>query len=324
MSSKLFVSLLIGSLCFAVILGGCGESQRSSEFTQDGSTTYKSTIENFRIITIEGPSVEKIKNFKGGRAGSKIEMVFSQQIESVDEAGNSLANITIKQLKFHSKSINKPGVEFDSTIQQEQNHALAKLVGTTYKITLSPQGKVIDVIDTSQAKSAIQGIATGQRLASYLLQPEQITVRHSIAAFPGEKKILSEPKGKWSSIKSFNLGMLGTKSYERIYALKEIDKTADGQIATIEMNGVPSSKMEQGVEESISLMGPFGKGIDSVETYTGQLVINLDNGKVEKYSENLDAKWVIIVNSSKETSQAQEPDVWTMKFINTINLESLQ
>jgi len=60
MSSRLFGYLLIGSLCVAVILGGCGESEKKGDtvkvtkaaelslaFVQgDTTTTYKSTIEN--------------------------------------------------------------------------------------------------------------------------------------------------------------------------------------------------------------------------------------------------------------------------------------
>ena len=316
MSSRSFTCLLIGSLCFVVMLGGCGGKELSLNLKQGDITTYKSTIESFRIIKYEGPNSEISDTLKDGQAGIKIEMVFSQQIEGVDKAGNANANITIKQLKYHSEIFKKPSFDFDSTAQTGRNSALTKLIGSSYKISIGTDGKVASVIDTSQARAAIKGAVAGEKLALYLLRPDQIMARHSIAALPSDKEKRSE---KWSNIKSFNLNTMGVKSYERIYTLKKIS----GNNATIEMNGIPSSKLEEGTKESVSSMNPMEKMFDNVETYTGQLVVNLDNGKIEKYFENLDTKWIMVMPAEKG-SGAEEPDVMTMNFINNISLEKVQ
>ena len=113
--------------------------------------------------------------------------------------------------------------------------------------------------------------------------------------------------------------MMGVKSYERVYTLKEMN----GKTATIEMNGIPSSELEEGAKESVSSMGPFEKMFDNVETYTGQLVMNLDNGKIEKYFENLDTKWILIMPDKKK-SGTDDPDMMTMNYIDSFSLEKLE
>lgn len=55
--------------------------------------------------------------------------------------------------------------------------------------------------------------------------------------------------------------------------------------------------------------------IDTQQTYTGWLELNLNSGKVQKYSEELQSQWVI------KKKDSEEPDAVKMGVVRSYSLE---
>ena len=111
--------------------------------------------------------------------------------------------------------------------------------------------------------------------------------------------------------------MLEPKSYEKIYSVREIQPREDEQIAVIEMTAATSEEPiaaedEMKVNEAI-------KRLDSSDTYSGKLILNLTTGKVEKYTERLDSTWI-----ASEDKGEKGTDVLTMGFGYKYSLEKIK
>ncbi len=74
------------------------------KFSPGQSATYRVISEAVRTVEWEGELPSEPK-FGGGRRHNRLEMTFTQEIESVDEMGNAVARITVKGLKYRSGSI---------------------------------------------------------------------------------------------------------------------------------------------------------------------------------------------------------------------------
>jgi hypothetical protein len=89
--------------------------------------------------------------------------------------------------------------------------------------------------------------------------------------------------------------MMGSKSYEKIYTLKEIKDTDSHKFTIVEMNAIPTSETAEQVSDGIP------ERLDTTETYTGQLKLDLTTGKIEKYLEKLESEWVMVIPPTPET-----------------------
>jgi len=194
------------------------------KFAPQDSTTYKFTQEALRSIKWEGPPLNDAA-FKGGRTSSRIEIIFTRQIQSTDDKGNAVAKITIEDLKYLSIVRDNPVLDFDSSRAKDRNSPLAKLIGQSYTIEITPACRVAKVIDVSQAQAVVKGSSSANKTALALLSPNAIKERHTIPAMPAADKNQLRTGDNWSSIKSFSFGLMGAKSYERIYTLKEVKDT---------------------------------------------------------------------------------------------------
>ena len=289
------------------------------KFTPQDSTTYKLTTEAQRRIEWEGPLPDKTA-FRGGQTGNAIEMTFTQQIQSVDDNGNALAKITIEGIKYLSIIRDNPVLDFDSSKEKDKNSPMAKLIGRSYTIKIAPTGKVPEVIDVKQAQAALKGSSSADKAALTLIKPNVIKERHGTLALPDADKNQLRTGGNWSSIKTFSFGMMGSKSYEKIYTLKEIKDTDSRQIIIVEMNAIPTSEMaEQLGKEEIS---GFSKMFDNTETYTGRLKLDLTAGKVEKYLEKLQSEWIAVDPSAGQEGD-KEPAALRMTAIRLYRLEKI-
>ncbi len=277
-------------ICVMLLTAGCAQTARLAlKFTPKDSTTYNVTIERERGIIWGGPSSSKPKGFTGGHTGNRIEMTFTRRIQSVDNESNAVAKITIKGLRYLAKAKDSIVLDFDSSREKDQNSPLAKLIGQSYTIEITPSGEVSKVIDVSNARAEVEGNARAARL----LLPEVIKDQHSIPALPEAEKNMLRPGETWSNIKTFSFGVMGSKSYERIYELKKINDTNKGRLAIIEMSVIPSSEKAQELhkEQGTSF---FSKLFDSTEIYTGRLMLDLTTGKVEKYFEDFRSEWIAV------------------------------
>ncbi len=290
------------------------------KFTAQDSTTYKCTQEARRSIQWEGPSLNDAA-FKGGMTSSKIEMTFTQQIQSTDDKGNAVAKITIKSFGYLSVIRDNPVMDFDSTREKDQNNTLAKLIGQSYTIEITPAGLVSKVIDANQPKDAVKGTTSTNKMALALFSPDAIKERHSIPAMPAADRAKLRTGDNWNSIKSFSFGLMGSRSYERVYTLKEVKDTGSSRIAVVQMKAVPTTEMAEKLHKEQTI-GDFSKMFENTDTYTGQLNLDLTAGKVENCLETLHSEWIAIEPAVGQEEE-KEPAVLTMTATRIYSLEKI-
>jgi hypothetical protein len=319
---EIFRRLLISTVCLSLLAVGCRPSGEEAaiqvkpeektpkvaeeavkpqaepavelglKFSQGDSTTYKVISEAQRKIKGEGALLEDSK-FQGGTTSSRAEITFTQQIQSVDAQGNAVAKITIDELKYLAKVKDNITTDFDSSLEKDQINPLYKLIGQSYTIEITPAGEVSNIIDTSQAQAAVSGSSHVRQIASMLLNSDAIKQRHAVPALPPADKNQLRPGDSWNNVKPFSFGMMGSKSYERIYTLKKIKDVDNRRTALVEMKAIPSAEMTEEMAQEQG-MGFFSKMFDNKETYTGELKLDLNTGRVKEYSENLQTEWIAV------------------------------
>ena len=308
-------------ICLLVLVAGCAD-RFALKFAPEDITTYRVITERERSIEFEG-AISEDKTFEGGRTGSKIEITFTQQIQDVDDKGNAVALITINELKHLAKEKDVVKADFDSSREKDRHSPLARLIGQSYKIKISPAGEVVGVVDIQEARAAVMGRAPANKTALALLNPEVIKVRHTILTLPPAGRNEAGKGDTWNSVKNFDLGLMGLETYERIYTLKEVKNIGGHRIGTVTMNAIPSSEMaEQLHKEGRPASFPDIFGGTKTYTYTGELNLDLTTGKVERCFEKLQVERVIIDPSAKPGDD-KEPDVMKMGVIRLYSLERI-
>jgi hypothetical protein len=267
--------------------------QMALKFAADDLTTYKVITEVEKSVKWEGPLPEKPFDFKGGTTGNRIEATFTQRIQSVGDNGNAVAQITVKGLRYLGKVRDNIVADFDSSREKDANSPLYKLIGQSYTIEISPAGQVLRVVEVSGARAAVGGSLSANKTAAALLSPEVIKERHAVPALPAADKNRLRTGDNWNSVKSFSFDMMGSKSYERTYTLKEIKEVNNRKIAVAEMNAIPSSEMAEELHKE-QATGAFSKMFDNTEAYSGKLTLDLTAGKVQEYFEKLQTEWVMV------------------------------
>ncbi len=291
------------------------------KFTPEDLTTYKVTTETEQSVIWEGPATNRPKSFIGGHSGNRIEMTFTRLIQSVDDQDKAVAEITIKGLKYLTKVRDNIVLDFDSSREKDRNNPLGKLIGQSYTIEITTSGQVSKVIDVSSARTAVEGSASANQRAAQLLSTKVIKEQHSIPALPATEKNQLHTGESWRNIKTFSFGPMGSKSYERIYELKEIKDVDERRTAIVEMSVVPSSEkaMELHKEQVISF---FSQMFDNpIEIYTGQLKLDLTAGKIEQYFEEFRSEWVAV--DTMPGKESEEPDTLRMGAIRLYRIERI-
>lgn len=290
------------------------------KFAPQDSTTYRVVTEASRAIEGQGALLDD-NAFKGGATTNKTEMTFTQQIKTVDPQGNAIAEITIRELKCLAVVKDNTVLDFDSSREADQNNPLNSLIGQTYTIELTPTGEVSKIIDTAQARAVIKGSSSASRMVQQMLSDEAIEHRHGVPTLAAVEENPRRPGDTWNSIKSYSFGMMGSKSYERIYTLKEVSDTDGRKIAVIEMKAIPSAESEEDIDDA-QAMGMFSKMFDNTETYTGRLELDLTAGKLERYSENLRSQW-LAVDPAAGRNEETDPAALKMTAVRSHHVEKL-
>jgi len=288
------------------------------KFVAGDSTTYKSTIQAQRSIRWEGPLPNE-GAFKGGQTSSSVEITFARQIQSVEDNGNAVAKITIEALKYLSIIKDNPALDFDSSRAKDQSHFLAKLIGQSYTIEITPAGQVSKVIDVSQAQAALRGVSSADKTALALLSPDAIKERHTIPAMPAADKKRLRTGDNWNGLKTFSFGLMGSKSYERIYTLKEVKQAGSRRVAVVEMKAAPTTEMAEQLHQQ-QTVSSFSKMFDNTETFTGQLQLDLNTGKVGNCFEKLESEWIAVEPMAGQQTD-KEPAVLKMTAVRLYRLE---
>ena len=312
------VGMLFKIICVCVIaavLTGCvPNAEMKLTPAAKSVTTYKVVTGQSKDYQFIQPSINKTKE---RHTGGDIEMVFTQEIESVDAQGNAVANITIKQLKH--TSTDGQGKESVVDTEKDKTSPITKLIGQSYKIKFAPNGSV-EVVDATAAREAVKG-GVDEKIAGKILSDEEIARRHQVMALLDAKGTYKKGD-KWSSVAASPAGMLRSKSFEKVYTLSDIKQDNKQTIATVEMNAVPSSKRVEGASEKDSGMGMFANMFDEKDTYTGKMIINLTTGQIKSYEEVLKAQWVA-AESSEEQKSDKGPDQLTMGFTYKYSIERI-
>jgi len=343
MSDKIFSWLATAVICSLLLTAGCapvGEEVVKPEvqleeqipqapaeeavslalkFTPQDSTTYKIVMEAKKGVRLEVPPPRKTA-YAGGETDNRLEMTFTQQIQSTDDKGNAVAKITINRLKYFSASKGRVTLDFDSSNPKDPDHPLAKLIGQSYTIKIAPTGEVTEVIDVHQAEVAARKGSVVPKRALRLLASDAIRQRHGTLVLPEATENQMQTGDNWNSVKTFSFGLMGSKSYEKIYALKEIKDQDNRKIAIVEMSAIPTSEMAEQLHKE-QATSDISKMFDSTETYTGRLRLDLTSGKIEKYIEELQVKWVIADEAKQEDEK--EPAALKMSAIRLYRLERI-
>ena len=307
------------SICAAFLTAGCSQTATLAlKFTPDQTTNFRVIIETQRSVEWEGPSSGNLTELKGGQAVNRIEMTYSQQIQSVDDKNNAVAKITIKGLKYTAKVRDKIALDFDSSKDMDQQNLLSKLIGQSYTIEMTASGQVSKIIDTSEAQAAIGDEISANQKAFQLLSEEAIKERHTIPALPAAETSQFHTGENWTIIKSFSFDMMGSKTYEKTYTFEKIEIPIfpaltriikkDPKIhrfAIIRMDAIPS--IEQGDI-------PSPKAFDNIESYTGQLKLDLTDSKIEEYHEKLLTEWLRTIPLPENEGQPALLKMTAMRF----------
>jgi len=289
------------------------------KFTPADTMTYRVITENDKSVDWEGPHPAKPKGFTSGHTGNKIETTFTQQIQSTDGKGNAVVKITIRQLKYLTTIKNDIVTDFDSSRQKDKDNPLSNLIGKSYTIEMTASGQISRLIDANDVRAAIGSVSAADKTAANLLSLKAITERHTIPTLPEADKNQLRTGENWSNIQNFSFDMMGSKSYEKIYTLEEIKKVDNRRIAIAQMQAVPSAEhaKELHKEQSASFFADFS---DNTETYTGELKLDLTNGKIEEYREKLTIEWVIIDPNPKDSEQ---PAALKMAAVRSYGIEKI-
>jgi hypothetical protein len=260
-------------------------------FAAGQATTYKVTTEVQKSVEWEGSTKGKPAGFTGGRTGSRVEMTFDQEIESVNAEGDAIARITIKTLKYLGRSRNQVVFDFDSTRPENPDGSLASLIGRSYKLEMSARGAVLAVVDIEPLRQAVREGSDDPNTALKLLVTGSIRERHEIPALLALKDARVRPGQSWSRVKAFSFGRMGAKSYERVYTLQEV-QPGDGGVAVVEMKAIPSAAMAEEIHKQ-QTANPLSAMFDNTESYEGRLELKLGTATIRQCVEEMRTEWVV-------------------------------
>ncbi len=266
------------------------------KFKPGGSATYKVILEKDKSLEFTG-EVSEDQSFKSGHTGSKAEITFARQVQSVDSNGVAVEKVTIKALKYLMNVKNQVIVDFDSSRPQDSPNAFNQLVGKSYEITINPKGEVVKVSGAVEIEASVSGNAPAQRAAAQLVSDEIVKKCHEVPALIDAEGENYKPGDKWKGQKTFSFDLMGSDSYEKIYTLKEIKDENGKRTALVDMIAVPGPEAQS--DASLSKM--FVQTSD----YSGTMKFDLTAGQVERYSEQMKSEWTVIDSeSAQQTGKA--------------------
>jgi hypothetical protein len=322
MSTKRVVAVVFLSVVLSVLAGceptGGPTAQMKLNLTPQSEMTYKVVTEFGKDYSFVQPSISKTK---GRHTSTRVEVVFAQEIESIDREGNATAIITMKEIRFLSTDVEGQKAVFDSTAEGSESDPVFAVIGQSYKIQITPDGRVKS-IDAESARGVIKEEGLPKKFVDKLLSDKEITKRHQVLALMNAGQALYKKGDKWSEIAASPDGMLSAKSFEKVYTITDI-KIQDGQkIAIIDMKAAPSSKRAADMAEDDPKMSSFAKMFDETSDYTGKIVLNLNTGEIDSYQELLKAEWLVVEPSAQQKSD-KGPDQLTMSLSNLYSIEKV-
>jgi hypothetical protein len=290
-------------------------------FEAGQSALYKVTTESQKSVEWEGKASTKPKAFQGGQTGNRVEITFEQRVERVDEDGDAIVAITITALNYMGRVRNQVVLEFDSEREQDQGNPMAALVGAGYKVEMSAKGAVLAVIDAEQTRELVRGDTPAHQTAQKLLSRDAIQHRHALPPLEVVEESTVRPGQRWSSNKAFSFGVMGGKTFERIYTLQRVETGDDRRVAVVEMKAIPAVTTAEQVQQQ-QAASMFAQMFDNTNSYVGRLELDLAVACVESYTEELRSEWVA-VDPAAAAGEA-EPAALRMGEMRTYRLERVE
>jgi hypothetical protein len=330
-----FGCVVVVAVFCGILFMGCEKQAQTGQVAAGSSDLVKIALKptigeqtNYKIITQarratkwQGPVPDK-SAFEENFNEEKVELAFTQLIETVDPNGVAVAKITINGLKCVFTTKTSASVDFDSSRKADVNSPLMKLIGQTYLIEFNPSNFISAVDELPPVITALQSNGTPAGQAGFnLLLPENITEKHSVFQLPPKGQEMLKPGGKWSKIKTFPFGKMGLKSFEKIYKLEKVRDDGGLKIAFIDMAAIPTSEVES---KYLSQQAEVGaqKMFDTNDSYTGGGEIDLKFGRIENYHENFQATWFVALPS--KPNDTGEPVVLNMTATRVYSIERMK
>ena len=97
--------------------------------------------------------------------------------------------------------------------------------------------------------------------------------------------------------RDFDFGIMGPKTFEKTYTMKDIKTVNDIPMASVEMTAVP---------EPNASGSSFGSMVTSRENYTGELQFDLAAGQVAVWQETLEINWTFVDPATANLEEGQQ------------------
>ncbi len=316
MGRSVMMSLTVLALAVCgVLMSGCKSPskrisfQATQRFLPQTTEVYEVTMTTTKDFKFEQPALEKLRQEE---TTTSVWMAFEQRIDRVDEAGHAEATIRLRDLACRVVKQNEVQIHYDSRRPEDASNPLAKLLGQTYTIRLSPDGKA-EPLDVSTVKTSDIPGQEG-RLATRLFGKEEVSKRHEILALPDPGTPVKVGTS-WERIVPSPQGLLSSKNFRKVYTVTDIGSEEGSKIATIAMNASESAASPESAGQNS--MGIFAKMLDNEIQYTGKLTMNLDSGKVLEYGETLISSYTAQEVNPKAKPE-HGPDTLVIRFIQSI------
>ena len=263
------------------------------KFVPGQRVTYKVTSAMERTMKWEGNMTKKPPSFKDGRTAHRVEMTFDQRVERITEEGDAVIQVTITALRYQGEVHERMALDFDSVRAEDRERPLAKLIGQSYRVEMTPQGVVIALRDLPAVRETLQGDLLEYRTALKLVSDRVTRERHEVPALMALKSPEVRPEAHWSNLKAFSFDMMGAKTFERIYTFEGVESRDERSTAVVAMEGVLAAP-GTGQSQQAPVMNPFASMTDNTDDYTGQLKLDLSTGQIEDYAERFQTEWVVV------------------------------
>jgi len=321
-------TLLLVLGCSLIVMGGCGiqEANLALTFKPGQITTYRLTTERYRGVVVRGLSKDGQRvEVPSGSTGSHVEMTYTQSVQTVDPNGHAVLDVRIKDLRVYTEQVGDPVIDFNSARPEDANKPLARLIGQGYRIEMGPDGKVVKVTNVGNAQMALASDRASDqgRAAARLLSEESIRERHTLSALANSGGGLHKRGQSWSQIQSFSFDNLGSKSFEKVYTFKGLDKIQGRPVAVIDMEGVLSSKGLANADSKEERARALTDAFDTSFTYTGQCRLDRATGQVEDANEVLQVQWIAVDPRARTDNKQGEPNSIMMRSTQGFRLQRL-
>jgi len=272
-------------------------------FSHGRAATYRVTTEAHKSVEWIGSESAKPTGYVDGRSGNFVEIMFEQRVREVRDNGNAVLEIRIEALKYRGTIQSRTVLDFDSDKPDDSESPLAVLVGKSYRLEMSPRGKVVDLLDMESVREAVEAGSQVYSVAVKLFSDEVVRDRHEIPPLSALSDERVRPGQSWSDQKSFAFGEMGLKSFERVYTLTQVEQD-DGRAAVVQMKAIPSAAMAEELHKR-QVSGPLSGLFDSIDKYEGRLVFDLDGERIREYMEDMQTEWIIADPAMMQDTTAQ-------------------